>query len=213
MEKIRLLVPYEDKDIAKALGAIWDYKEKYWFITNEENYPIELFNKWLPVYQNPTLFIDLIPQNSWFTNLRSELTEEEWKNIKSYIYKRANYCCEICGGKGDNHPVEAHERWEYNQDNLTQKLIGIQALCPSCHLVTHFGSANVQGRHEEAKIHLLTINNWTEEEFEEHYDLSFSIWEYRSEFKWKIDTTWIIKNFLNKLSLNSIENIMNLYKK
>lgn len=46
MEKIKLNVPYDEKNDAKKLGARWDVKEKTWYITSEIN--PNLFERWLP---------------------------------------------------------------------------------------------------------------------------------------------------------------------
>jgi hypothetical protein len=47
------------------------------------------------------LTIELVPKTAWFTNLRSYLTSKEWDVVRKKCYKEANYCCEICGGKGN----------------------------------------------------------------------------------------------------------------
>jgi hypothetical protein len=54
--------------------------------------------------------------------------------------------CEICGGRGPEHPVECHERWRYNDLIRTQTLVRMIALCPACHQVKHVGLANVRGK-------------------------------------------------------------------
>lgn len=44
--RINLIVPFEEKDLAKRRGAFWDIEERIWYI---ENHPrIELFMKWMP---------------------------------------------------------------------------------------------------------------------------------------------------------------------
>ena len=42
--KIYIQVPYEEKDFAKALGAMWDAGHKSWYIY--DNIDITLFKKW-----------------------------------------------------------------------------------------------------------------------------------------------------------------------
>lgn len=44
--RIDLKVPYEDKDEAKRLGALWDAARKTWYIKNKEN--LRPFLKWMP---------------------------------------------------------------------------------------------------------------------------------------------------------------------
>jgi hypothetical protein len=47
-EKLRtnLLVPFKEKDQAKALGASWDSGRKIWYVENKEN--LEPFLRWMP---------------------------------------------------------------------------------------------------------------------------------------------------------------------
>jgi len=44
--RINLQVPYEDKEEAKRLGAIWDVARKTWYIQNKED--LRPFLKWIP---------------------------------------------------------------------------------------------------------------------------------------------------------------------
>ena len=60
--------------------------------------------------------VELIPLQMHKVNLRSELSEY-WDFLRKIIYKRANYRCEICGGKGSKWPVEAHELWKYDENS------------------------------------------------------------------------------------------------
>ena len=46
MRQNYLNVPYKDKDIAKSLGAKWDYSKKQWFIP--AGVETSCFEKWLP---------------------------------------------------------------------------------------------------------------------------------------------------------------------
>ncbi len=41
-----LQVPYEEKDEAKSLGAMWDPDMKKWFVP--ENMSVRPFERWLP---------------------------------------------------------------------------------------------------------------------------------------------------------------------
>jgi hypothetical protein len=43
--RVRLNVPYEEKDIVKAMGARWDIKKKTWYIN--DTFDLHLFAKWL----------------------------------------------------------------------------------------------------------------------------------------------------------------------
>ncbi len=181
--------------MVKKLGAIWNLELKKWTIKNNANK--ENFLRWLPIENEfDYLFIDLIPHSAWFSNLRSELNKENWDIVRKFIYARANNRCEICGGKGLNHPVEAHERWGWDTKNKIQVLIGIQALCPNCHEATHMGLAQIKGRYLEAKKHLKKINNWNEEKYLAHEQNSVDLWEDRNKIQnWKLNLVWLKKVF------------------
>lgn len=222
--KVYLLVPFRQKDEAKRLGAKWDPDKKMWFSTDYDN---DRFKKWflpeiLPVkdlrvidkskwiyapVNSPKLYIDLIPETSWCTNLRSGLEAHDWDLIRKAVYRFGGYICDICKGVGPAHPVEAHERWEYDTDNLVQRLVGVSCLCPACHQATHFGLANIHGKADIAGNHLKSINKWTDEEVNEHIDKSFDTWKFRSSLNWELDISWLIdcEIPLSETSMNNIE--------
>ena len=133
------------------------------------------------------LTIELVPSTSWFSNLRSLLTSEEWDKIRKGCYKNANYKCEVCGGIGEKHPVECHETWEYDEINGIQKLVSLISLCPSCHEVKHFGLAGIKGRTKQAMDHLCKVNSCTMSEAEKYVQEAFVVWNKRSEQEWKLD--------------------------
>jgi len=147
--------------------------------------------------KNYILTIELVPQTSWLNNVRAILSKNEWDKLKQQIYIKANYICEICGSKGKKHPVECHEIWEYDDINLVQKLSGMIALCPNCHMVKHIGLAQVQGKMTKAINHLKKINKISDKEANQYIKDSFLIWNTRSSKQWKVDTS-ILKSYLLK---------------
>jgi len=133
------------------------------------------------------LEIDLVPSSCFYSNLRSNLKISQWDKLRREVYKNANRVCEICGGKGRRHPVECHEIWSYDEINYIQKYTGAIALCPDCHLVKHYGLAQIRGKGEFAYKHLMKVNDWDERQTTEHIKESFRIWENRSGHSWKLD--------------------------
>jgi len=101
---------------------------------------------------------NFIPPESHGKNLRSMLPKEDWDLLRIDCYQKAEYKCEICGGKGKKHPVEAHEEWDYDLQMRVQTLTKISALCPDCHLVKHIGRAEVIGKFEKAFKHFCKVN-------------------------------------------------------
>ncbi len=144
------------------------------------------------------LTIELVPKTSWFKNVRSEVSSEEWDIIRRKVYERANYRCEICGGIGNKHPVECHEIWEYNIKTGIQKLIDFIALCPDCHAVKHIGFATQHGRNKDFFLwkHFLKVNNSTLEEADRYLNYIRNEYAARSQINWELDIS-IIKEYLS----------------
>ena len=63
---------------------------------------------------SPRLTIELVPSTCWFSNVRSNISKQDWDRLRKETYKKANYRCEICGGVGRNHPVECQIRESSN---------------------------------------------------------------------------------------------------
>ena len=184
-------VPYSEKDQAKALGARWDGEKRSWYVPDHLS-QTEFARWFVPEPIVVELFVDLVPRSAWFSNLRSELTVAEWAACKTMIFRRAHYVCEACGGRGPEHPVECHERWEYDDRTGIQRLVGLVAFCPSCHEATHYGSARIKGRSREAKAHLMAVNQWSSEIAADHIENAFQDWLRRSEREWALDATWLL---------------------
>lgn len=126
-------------------------------------------------------------------NVRSEVSEAQWNIIKKSVYSEAWYLCQICGGNGPNHPVEAHEIWSYNDNTLVQKLEGMIALCPNCHMVKHIGLAHINKKEAQAIIHFMKVNSCSEKEALKYIDKSFKVWKKRSSKKWTLDLSFLKK--------------------
>ena len=200
--RLYLNVPFADKNEAKGLGAFWDQKVKKWYVPHGVN--AKPFERWFVVERNKlketkagfrshvSLYVDLVPSSAWFSNLRSELKKEEWDSVKRATFRSANYRCQSCGGVGPNHPVECHERWNFDVDSKVQTLIGTISFCPSCHEATHFGLARVRGRDGIAFEHLMRVNKWSESEAREHIALAMEEWKWRSTIRWKLDARWLL---------------------
>lgn len=117
------------------------------------------------------------------------LSLSEWDKVRKDCYKKADYKCEICGGKGPKHPVECHEIWEYNHDAGIQKLINVIALCPNCHKTKHYGLARILGKEKEIKEHFMKINNCTKIFAEQYILEAFELWNLRNKITWKLNIT------------------------
>jgi hypothetical protein len=133
------------------------------------------------------LSIEMVPETMWHNNVRSAVTSTQWNKIRKASYEKANYVCEICGGKGWAHPVECHEIWEYDDEAHTQTLKGMISLCPECHRVKHMGRTKALGDYDKAIEHLAEVNGWTKEEALIYVDGEFERWKQRSKSQWTLD--------------------------
>jgi hypothetical protein len=140
------------------------------------------------------LTIDLVPASCWFSNVRSEVTKTQWDIIRNQTYSAAYHICQICGGVGKKHPVECHEIWKYDDKTLIQKLEGMIALCPDCHMVKHFGLAQIQNKSDKALKHFMKINKMSKIKAEQYIINAFDIWAKRSIKKWNLDIS-VLKNY------------------
>ena len=143
------------------------------------------------------LTIELVPKTSWYSNVRSNVTKDEWDVIRKKSYSIANNKCEICGdigkNQGVNHNVECHEIWEYNNEIKEQKLIGLISLCSYCHKTKHVGLARINGEEEIVINQLMKVNKMTKQQAIDYIKKSFDEWRERSKYKWKLDISVLDK--------------------
>ena len=144
---------------------------------------------------NLKLTIELVPRTAWYSNVRSNVTQQEWDVIRKKSYENASHKCEICGDVGTNqgvkHKVECHEIWEYNDESYIQKLTGLISLCPNSHKTKHVGLAQIKGEEGIVINQLMKVNEMTEEEAIEYIEQSFEVWGERSEYDWELDISYL----------------------
>lgn len=134
---------------------------------------------------------ELVPEALWGKSLRQQYPTQ-WKKLRAVGQAWAGRQCEICGGKGDRHPVEIHEIWEYGitEKKGLQRLIGLIALCPMCHAAKHYGrSAMVfyPDDLEKLRRHMIRVNGYTERDLNLSLDGARRVWEDRNELEWTQD--------------------------
>lgn len=137
------------------------------------------------------LTVELVPETAWGSNLRTLLGPADWKTCQQFVYAKSGRRCEVCGGKGERWPVECHEMWEYDDDRQVQTLVGLIALCPTCHRCKHAGFAESQGRIGEVVAHLQQVNGWLLDQAMGYLVYVFDVWRSRSTYDWHLDTTWL----------------------
>lgn len=146
------------------------------------------------------LTIELVPSTVWFSSIyqiyKRNNQLSKWRKIKKELFEKEGRKCWICGKEGDRQ--EAHEFWEYDDENHIQKLVAIHHLCSMCHEIKHIGfwCYTEDGRRQLTKAgltredlinHFRKVNNCSIEDFEKHEKEAFKIWRERSKYEWKQD--------------------------
>ena len=197
---VYLNIPYKEKKVAKEYGAIWDKDIKRWFCEDESNELCNIYERYKEIsiigedrtFGGEELYIDMIPKTSYFKNVRSLFNDTDWNLIRHHIYERSSHRCECCGVKRFKY-LDAHERWIYDYETKTQKLIRIIALCRPCHQATHFGHSKKTKNIDKIKEHLKKVKKIDDIELENHIREAYNIWNDRNKIEWIIDTS-IISN-------------------
>lgn len=141
------------------------------------------------------LTFETIPGSLHGRSLKNLLPSNVWDIIRRKCYQAAGYKCEICGGTGIDQgrrwPVECHEKWEYDDIGLVQRLVGFIALCPRCHLCKHPGYAGIKGLREEMWMHFYNINGPRTAEMDQYLTDEARLFHARSLNKgWQWDVSY-----------------------
>ncbi|QDZ21973.1 HIRAN domain-containing protein [Chloropicon primus] len=140
----------------------------------------------------PALTIDLVPKSVRRTNMKAELPVEVWDELRTDVYEKAGYRCEVCGDQGDKWPVECQEEYHYDVESLSrhrQTLKGFVALCPACHKVKHAGRCILSGELKLVTQQLMRVNRWTHLESQMYLQKAVSQWQERSLVEWDQDVS------------------------
>lgn len=151
--------------------------------------------------------IELVPDTCWYTNVRSHVTAATWGRLRGLVVAASRGRCEICGRQGTGHPVECHEVWGYDDDRGIQRLEALQALCPDCHLVKHFGRAIAAGRTRYALAWFAHVNTLTPEQALAHAQTAFSLHQQRSQRSWALDLTLLTTRYGLALAADGRERV------
>lgn len=140
------------------------------------------------------LKIELVPSTSWGDNLRSELSKTEWTKISRATSDKADGKCEVCGQKPRTRRPDCHEIWEYDDENKVQKLIGLVALCSTCHKAKHLGrTLSVEPIEVQERVlkKIMAMNDFDQKDLEAYVAEVFYEHHLRSQHTWSVDTSWL----------------------
>ena len=138
------------------------------------------------------LNFELVPDSCWYSNLRSILSPAQWDIVRRDTYARAKGICMICGAPTSR--LEAHERWEYDEERGIQKLDTVVAVCKSCHEVIHIGRTQLLGNEERASSHFMKVNGCNYAEYRRALGEANEVHCRRNKVpEWKLDLSYLKK--------------------
>ena len=139
------------------------------------------------------LTFEMVPEECWYSNLRSVLQPADWDKVRRDAYARAGGKCCICGRSTR---LEAHEKWSYDEKIALQKLEDVVALCRECHEVKHISRTQLVGRGIEAMEHFMRVNGCSQMDFHEALQEANELYQKRNRVEgWVTDVTWLKNKF------------------
>lgn len=165
-------------------GAKWTGEE--WIAPRQKHVDLVALQPVLPRAAHREIvpeLVDLIPSSSWFSSLANILAPYSWRKISKKTAEVRGGCMD-CGS-----PVrpEAHEIWEYDDEQGIQTLTGILCLCSWCHETRHLGRARVMGNFNRAFARLSAINRLSAHEERPYINAVEDLWTRRSAQPWMLD--------------------------
>ena len=193
-------VPFGDNDEAKWLGARWDSVARRWYAPRPGMAGLDRWAARPPLPEllpgedrgfGAGLFVDLVPQSCWFTNVRSGVAPVEWDRVRRMVYRRTGDRCEACGRVADPQAgvwMEAHERWYFDDVRRVQVLRRLICLCgDGCQGRLISGWPTSRAAASEALSHLMAVTGLTRDLAEAHVEEAFAVWQDRSARTWDLD--------------------------
>ena len=139
------------------------------------------------------LDFEMVPEECWYSNLRSVLKPADWDKVRKDAYARAKGRCCICGKIGR---LEAHEKWSYDEENALQTLEDVVALCRNCHEVKHISRTQLVGRGVEAMEHFMKVNRCSQMEYHQALGEANEAYLRRNKIEgWSTDIRWLADKF------------------
>jgi hypothetical protein len=101
------------------------------------------------------LFVDLVPKGCSFTNCRFNVDACDFDRLFNHVIGRASFTCECCGfeSKDNLAHFKIAERWSFDDETKTQKLMRLLCVCENCHKSIHMSKKDKI----EASAHLQQI--------------------------------------------------------
>ncbi len=226
---IYLYVSYDQKDIAKSLGARWDPEKKLWYAPDnsftkllETFSPLESKPKEKPKititkqphyikligentsFREKELYIDLIPKNTSFS-LYNNLSSDDYYYLKDTLVQRAGCKCEICEKECNKVGYNSFlcERFSYNEKTKVQKLEKINVLCSDCFKTTRLKDKTL------ALEYLQDLLDISRDEAKLIIYDAYELWKKYSTIQWNLDISLITNSGLKLKKFSEDEKVIN----
>jgi hypothetical protein len=141
------------------------------------------------------LTIDMVPDTCKISSVQDLLDPAKWNLIKTKTAAAALPLCRICGASGGTKPAECAEIWRFDENKLIITLAGFQTLCRACFRVRALTHGSDERKVKFAVFHLVKINGWSKELAQFYVNVCFRVWETRSMSEWKMELTYLRRNF------------------
>ena len=138
------------------------------------------------------LELELIPESTWGKSLAQLLPKEVWDDLRREVYAIFNHTCAICGATDKQ--LHCHEKWEFDDKNHIQRLVGFVCICVDCHDIKHWGRtvAEAHKNGDSEKLvrltkHFCEVNKCSEKVFTLHKVEVGDIAQKRSRYRYTVD--------------------------
>lgn len=129
------------------------------------------------------LRLNIVPRTLWNKSLAHFLPN--WNEVRDKVCSCG--CCAFCDAQTQPNKLHAHEVWKYNDETHTVDLRDIVPVCENCHMVLHFGKANVDGKKKEALAWYCKVNGVPKDIAKHEILGAFEWWRIRSEYPWRFN--------------------------
>jgi hypothetical protein len=138
----------------------------------------------------PRLSVELIPTHQSNLNLHYFLIDEDWRRLRKGVIDAAQGVCQICGAH--TRKLECHHSWKFDDEEKTQTLVALLAICRLCHLAKHIGQQEWAGvDYVEAEAHLTNVNGWSPRETRRYVKESWAMCGKRGRHAYQVDLSYI----------------------
>lgn len=153
------------------------------------------------------IYLNLIPSNMWYLNLRKILSKEMWENLSKKIREEQKfvcYCCKVNDSTLPRNKFHCHESWWFDDKNNVVSLKALICVCELCHKAIHLGRVN----DKESFKRIMYINKWDYETTKIYVDYEFEMWSKRSNKQWNVEVN-SFKDWLNEEEFLIVKNFFN----